>query len=161
MKADRLTKCYAALSLKERAGLVLGYCAAGDELEATRILSTVPVVPCRSAEPEYRQWLERYIRLSAWWGVEHWRTMARRMAALGGGLDVTHGADFMKAAWVWESRLMALDVALNEAGARHGFDPDAIRQGIAAEPFRPIVIESPDAGDVAAMNEAIREILEG
>ncbi|MGZ8218977.1 hypothetical protein [Methylomagnum sp.] len=161
MKADRLTKCYAALSLKERAGLVLGYCAAGDELEATRILSTVPVVPCRSTEPEYRQWLERYIRLSAWWGVEHWRTMARRMAALGGGLDETHGPDFMRAARAWESRLMALDVALNDAGARHGFDPDAIRQGTAAEPFRPIAIESPDAGDVAAMNEAVREILGG
>jgi hypothetical protein len=161
MKADPITKCYAALSLKERAGLVLGYCTAGDELEAARILSTVPVVPCRSTEPEYRQWLERYIRLAAWWGMEYWRTMARRMAALGGGLHDKHGADFLLVARVWESRLLALDVALNEAGAQHGFDPEAVRLGTAAEPFQPLTIESPEAGDVTTMKAFIREILEG
>lgn len=161
MKTDPITRCYAALSLKERAGLVLGYCAAGDDLEAARILSTVPVVPCRSTEPEYRQWLERYVRLAAWWGMEYWRTMARRMAALGGGLHDARGPEFLSVARVWESRLLALDVALDEAGARHGFDPDAVRLGTSAEPFRPLTIDRPEAGDVATAQGFIREILEG
>lgn len=170
MKTDAITKCYGALSLKARAGLAFGYCAKSNELEATRITSTVPTATFTSVAAEYREWFEAYTRLTAWWGIEHWKIMARRMAALGGkmvaaewaeGGNPMPGEPFTLAAKTWESRLMALDVALNEAGAAHGFDPDAARFVAGAEPFTPVLIENPEPDDVTAAKETVARILAG
>jgi hypothetical protein len=162
MKTD-LTKCYAGLSLKERAGLAFEYSARLDDLEVSRIVGTVPTATFTGVTAEFRRWSEAYLRLTGWWSLEHWRTMARRMSALGGmtGASAEIERGFQVAAKAWESQLMALDRALDDAGAEHGFDPEAVRAIAGADRFMPIVIEQPEPEHVVQKRDAVARILAG
>lgn len=167
MKADPITKCYAGLTLKERAALAFRYSAALDEQECMRIASTVPRVTLTGAALEYSQWFEILTRMALWWGVEHWQYKARAMAAMGAhqitsdaGKKTEAGA-FLEAVRCWESRLLALDVALDAAAAEHGFDAEGVRAVSNAAPFEPIFIKEPTPEHIDQEHKVLRRLLVG
>lgn len=168
MKNDPITRAYEGLSYKERAALAFDYCARLNELEAHRITSTVPRASYTNVVSEYRHWFETFTRLASWWNIVHWQAMARWIACRS---DLAIMADcneaeprlsaLQVALEVWESRLLGLDMALNEAGDQHGFDPDAVRNVSGAEVFKPCQLSAPLPKDFDVAREAIKGIIEG
>jgi hypothetical protein len=150
MKTDAIIKAYAALTNQERAALAFVHLCRDDELELTRVADSVPRVTYTGPALEYRERFDRLFTVASWWAIEHWKAFARLLAARGGWMasedlkDKAAVTKFRLAAETWESRLLALEIALNEVGAEHGLDPEAVHKLAGCERFTPIFIESPE-----------------
>lgn len=165
MKTDVITKSYASLTNKELAALAFRYLCDGNELELTRIANAVPIATYRGQDPEYLFCYDRLYNAGCFWALEHWKAQTRLLAACGGWLSMyTHGntkaaKKLRRAAESWESRLMALEIALDEVGAVCGLDPHAVHELAGCERFEPIFIESPQPEYVEAAKAELRRLL--
>lgn len=161
MKSDTITRTYAGLTAKEHASLVWHYCSQGDELELARVMDAIPRVTMQGPPLEYVQWSHSYMRLAAWWGIQHWQARSRHAAALG-GIVVAEGEQqdhFWACLRESEALLLALDVALDEAGKRYGIDTEAIRRISATTRFEPLNDSLQDPDIVMSVSLAIERIL--
>lgn len=165
MKTDAITKCYAGLSLKERAALTFRYCALENELEMSRITSTVPRVALTGPPPEYSRWFNALTRAACWWAIRHWEAEARAMAAIGGHQiaadsgDMDRAGKLLAALKKWESALLALDETLESVAAEYGFDAEAVRGFAGAERYQGMFVKEPSAEDMAYSKEALLRVL--
>lgn len=153
MSVDRIAKLYAGLTNKERAVLAFRHLVEQNATEVERIAATVPCATYTSLDTEYLQWLNGLAHLASAWGLEHWQLQTRRLAALCGAhcaLEVA--GEELASAMIWmgrlsESRLLALDLAIEEICKQHGVAVAAVRQWASAEPFSPHwadVVPDPD-----------------
>ena len=134
MRTDRVTKMYDNLTNKERAALAFHYMTDMNETELARIEATVPRHAYRCVDLEYQSWLASFVHVACVWAIEYWQTKVRKVAATGAGLHLAGRGEYEKAdAWfdesnVWDSRLTALDRALEAMCEEHGVDADSVRR---------------------------------
>lgn len=148
MKTDAVTRAYAGLSNKERAGLAFIHICRCDELELTRILDSLPRATYSGLPPEYLKHFGRLFTVASWWAIKYWQIFARLQAGRGGWLymekcgNMEAASQFLQTAKTWESLLMALETALDEVGAEYGLDPEAVHNLAECERFTPLFIET-------------------
>ena len=152
MKSNGITKLYAELTNKERAAISFRYMAEGNEMEFDRILASVPRFTYRCHDFEYRAWLEAFFNVWHIWAIEHWQCRCRAVAAMCGTqiqlLQKQKGSvsKFIAAQELWESRLLALDGALEAVCEEHGIEVDAMRGLTETEAYRPVLRDlTPDS----------------
>jgi hypothetical protein len=166
MKTDAITKAYAALTNQERAALAFIHLCRCDELELTRVAASVPRITYTGPAIDYSECFDRLFAAASWWALEHWKAVARCTAARGGwhimeGKNKATMEAFLFAVESWESRLMALEIALDEVGAEHGLDPEAVHKLAGCERFEPIFIESPEPEHVEAAKAELCRLMTG
>ncbi|WP_283744277.1 hypothetical protein [Sideroxydans sp. CL21] len=143
MKTDAITKSYAALTNKQRAALFFRYTTDADELEAMRVLSSVPKKSYSMNDVEFLKWAEGLSTLASVFAHEHWIARhwmvasALRMEAL----ISKHPEKFrelddaLREVQHWQQYLLSMDVALKGAAKQHGFDLLSIYQRARAMPY--------------------------
>ena len=166
MKSNGITKLYAELTNKERAALSFRYMTEGNELEFDRILATVPRFTYRCHDFEYRNWLDAFFNVWHIWAIEHWQCRYRAVAAMYGAQirlrqermgDVSK---YLDAHELWESRLLALDAALEAVCEEHGIDVDAMRGLTETEAYRPVFRDlKPDSEYQKRMQDDFRSLI--
>lgn len=143
MKPDRVTKLYDSLNNKELAVMAFHYLVDGNDMEFERVASAVQWDSYRCADMEYRLWLDGLMHMASFWAIEYWQAHCWRIASMSGSqLAETMGRSeearaFATAHELWESRLLALDRALEAVCAEHRIDASAVRKQAGAEPFTP------------------------
>lgn len=167
MKADRISKMYENLTSKEKALLSFHYSVTGNTTEADRIAAMVPWKTYKMRDAEFLDWLHAVHHVAEFWGSQHWKMQAERLAALSGILIMQEREDydrleaFTETFELWEACLLALDVATESVCTQHGIDPSTIRALYDAERFRPRNTRmAPDAEYLAAVEARLAEILE-
>lgn len=121
------------VSNKDKASIALHY-AANNQIDACNdLFATVPVVDFKGLDPEFSSPYGTGLFFAGAWGNEYWKTIALRMTALckyfaekdkygeaaqEGALDHS----------VFESRLLAIDEALNVVCKMYGIFPGDIRK---------------------------------
>lgn len=167
MKMDRITKMYENLTGKEKALLSFHYSVMGNTTEADRIAAMVPWKTYKMRDAEFLAWLHAVHHVAEFWGWQHWKMQAKRLAALGGMQIMLAREDydrleaFTEAFELWEACLLALDVATETVCTQHGIDPNTIRALYDAERFRPLSTGiAPDAEYLTAVEGRLAEILE-
>jgi len=144
MKTDAITKGYEALTNKQRAMLYFHYVTNEDELEATRLLSSVPIQRYSMSDLEFIKWDDGLTRMAMVFAHEHWFARHGLMAAV---LRVKI-ASAKKKAWeewdatiedvqYWSKLLLSLDAALLAAADKHGFDVQCVYRRARTEPYKP------------------------
>jgi hypothetical protein len=165
VKTDAITKSYASLTSKELAALAFHYLCDGNELELTRIAHAVPTATYRGQDPEYVFAYDRLCNAGFYWALQHWKAQTCLLAACGGWLSMDIQGNrkaanrFRRTAESWESRLMALEIALDEVGAQSGLDSEAVYKLAGCERFEPIFIESSEPEHVEAAKAELRWLL--
>ncbi len=161
MKSDGVTRSYTALSAEEQVNLIWHYSSQGDEMELARVMGAIPKVALQGPPLEYIQRTHTFMRLLAWWGIQHWQAQSRRSAAMA-GLLVAEGAQqghFRACLQESETYLLALDEALKRSAEHHGFDADVIWRMAGAECFQPMLEFSTEAKLVEEIHNAIERII--
>lgn len=169
MKTDAITRAYAVLSNRERAALAFKYLCDGDELELARVADSAlrGTFPYTGPSFEYVERFDRLFTVASWWAIEHWKAFARFMTARGGAhvayeTEDWAGADrFYKAADAWESRLLALETALDAIGPEQGLDPEAVHKLAGCERFEAIFIDAPEVAHLESAKAELSGLLSG
>jgi hypothetical protein len=166
MKSNGITKLYAELTNKERAAISFRYMAEGNEIEVDRIVASVPRFTYRCPDYEYRAWLYAFFSVWSIGAMEHWQCRSRAVAAMCGAqiqlLQKQKGSvsKFIAAQQLWESRLLALDAALEAVCEEHGIDVDAMRGLTETEAYRPVSRDlTPDSEYQERTRDNIRMLL--
>lgn len=167
MKTDRITKMYENLTSKEKALLSFHYSATGNTTEADRITAMVPWKTYKMRDAEFLDWLHAVHHVAEFWGWQHWKMQAKRLAALGGILVMQQREDydrleaFTEAFELWEACLLALDAATESVCGQHGIDPRTIRALSDGDRFRSLSTGlAPDAEYLAEVGAGLAGILE-
>lgn len=134
MKSDRVTKLYAHLSNKERAVLELSHFASGNELEADRVLSSVPRKTYDCIDFEFRNWRDGIFHMAAMWAVSYWKlytkcvgaSLVSHLALRNGDTERLQEVDAEREQYY--IRLHAVNAALDVVCREHGIDPDDMRK---------------------------------
>ncbi len=169
---DPTTKMYAQLTPAELAPLAMKYMAAGDERELARIRSACPLKTYTMQDSAYIDRIESFLRMTNAWGLLYWQYQHERMrAALCMSIALSKGIETEEAEQEMESRrftlnfaescLLAMDVALDEVCAAHGFDASDARKIVDAKVFVPLKRSNaaPDPGTLAEVKELLLCIL--
>jgi hypothetical protein len=129
----RVSKLYDALTPGEKAAAVFACIARFDTTTADRIVATVATKTYRMLDNDYRERLFHLGDLATFWGLQHWRELARMMAAIGLMTRAWHadkdalGEEAYEAFQNAQSRLVALDAMLTDICDKNGIDPEAVR----------------------------------
>ncbi len=169
MKTDAITRAYAGLSNRERAALAFKYLCDGNELELTRVADSAPrgTFTYTGAHFEYGQRFDRLFAVASWWAVEHWKAFARYASAYGAVLEACHNRDragvdrFLRETEAWESRLIALETALDAIGPEQGLDPEAVRKLAGCGRFDPLFLDGPEAAHLESAKAELSGLLSG
>lgn len=144
MKSDAVTKGYESITNKQRAALFFHYTANDNELEATRVLSSVPKKTYTMSDLEFIKWEEGFSLLASVFAQEHWIARHGLMVAL---LQMKI-VSAKKEAWEegdaildeiqhWGKFLLSLDAALVAVAEQHGFDVQCVYHSARAKPYKP------------------------
>jgi hypothetical protein len=144
MKSDAITKGYESITNKQRAALFFHYVTHENELEANRLLSSVPRKTYIMNDMEFVKWEDGFSLLAMVFAHEHWFARHGLMAAV---LRVKI-ASAKKEAWeewdatiedvqYWSKLLLSLDAALLAAADKHGFDVQCVYRRARTEPYKP------------------------
>lgn len=177
---ERLTKAYRGLDADQLAALAFHYSAEANELELKRLEDAVPLKDYRCPDVKYQARMDSLFRLSAFWGIEHWRSRCRKAELLGAALAARRRAnkqteekapdaieadekadELLDAHEQAERHLLALDAALVAICKGKGIDPADVRKLADTKPFepsRPAI--DPDAEVQAAMESAFAKLLD-
>ncbi len=144
MRQDRISKMYEGLSNKELAILSFQYMTDMNELESERVAGAVPVKSYICRDVEYRRWLDGLFNMSAQFAIEHWRTNYRNLASTMSlrfafeANDIDKVISMLEVHSICETRLLALDHALEAVCNEHGIDANSVRRLAGVEPFAPM-----------------------
>jgi hypothetical protein len=130
-----------------------------DELEIERVKSAVSWKSYDCIDFDYREWVDGFIHMASYWAIQHWQLCSRQM----GTLALLHlllkrekedqAEEAMIQLKLFESRLLALDRALEAVCEEHGLDIQAARNLAGTQPFDPML---PDLTPDAAYQEDIQ-----
>lgn len=168
MKSDAITKGYESITNKQRAMLYFHYVTNEDELEATRLLSSVPIQRYTMSDLEFIKWDDGLTRMAMVFAQEHWIARHGLMAALlQMKMAVTKKETPQKiestfeAVDGWKKWLLSLDAALAAVAKQHGFDLLSVYIRARTVPFKPNVDDlSADTEVQAIWTETFNVILE-
>lgn len=168
MKPDRIAKMYENLNSKEKALLCFHYSTVGNTTEADRIAAMVPWRTYKMREAEFLDWLQAVHCVAEFWGWQHWRLQAKRLAALGGMQIMLQRNDlkqieaFTEAFEQWEAQLLALDAALDSVCRQHGINAHSIRAVSGGGSFRALnTFSAPDPEYLEEIESGLLALLEG
>ena len=144
MKTDAITKGYEAITNKQRAVLYFKYVTDENELEAARLLSSVPRQRYTMSDLEFIKWEDGLSRMASVFAQEHWIARHGLMLAV---LRMKI-ASAKKEAWeewdatiedaqYWSKLLLSLDAALLAVADQHGFDAQCVYHRARAKPYKP------------------------
>jgi hypothetical protein len=185
---DATAKLYALLTPRELGVLAIKHLMAQDNLEVGRIKHACPRKTYTIQDADYSETIERFFRMAYAWGLLHWQARHEHMRAalsltntLYKGLEEPEDATQHEPADATEhepedaelmgllrssldhaeSCLLALDVALDEACAGHGFDVADVRKLVGAEIFTPLESSTaePDSEVLSSTKAALLDIL--
>lgn len=119
-------------SNKDKASIALHYVANNKIAECNQLVATIPFVDIKGLDPEFSSPYGTGLLFAGAWGNEHWKNMTLRMAALCKYIAENDklSETAQKAALeheVFESRLLAMDEALNVICTMYGIFPGDIR----------------------------------
>ena len=77
-----VTKIYAGLSEKELAAIAFEHLTSSNRTELERVADSVPRATYNMPTMEYIRWYDRFFDFSCLWGLYHWRSYAKSLAAL-------------------------------------------------------------------------------
>lgn len=159
-------KVYAGLTNRERAAIAFKFMADANEVEVARVADAVPRKSYIALEFDFRDGVDRLILLASCWCAMHWRLRAD-LAETKWALLAAPNVD--KSEWVLplfdraqkcETRLLALDRALEQVCAGHGIDAVAVRKVGGAEPFDPLSTGlEPDVEYEREITDAMRRVV--
>ena len=144
MKTDAITKGYEAITNKQRAVLYFKYVTDENELEAARLLSSVPRQTYTMTDLEFIKWEDGLSRMASVFAQEHWIARHGLMLAV---LRMKI-ASAKKEAWeewdatiedaqYWSKLLLSLDAALLAAADKHGLDVQCVYHRARTKPYKP------------------------
>lgn len=143
MKSDAITKGYESLNNKQRAALFFHYMTLEDELEATRVLSSVPTRSYTLRDMEFIKWTDGLALMANEFCQEHWIAKHGLVAAI---LRLKiHSTQ--KEAWEeleaiseeiqhWQRLLLSLDAALAAVAVQFGFDVQCVYKKARSMPYQ-------------------------
>lgn len=134
MKQDSITKMYANLSGQEQARLSFQYAIEGNKLESARVLASVRRKDYSCPDVEYQLCIDGLTRFASAWAIEHWQTYSAKQTCLiqmrvlldQGAIE--QAKEMIGQHQLWESRLLALDQALESICDEYKMNPDAVRR---------------------------------
>jgi hypothetical protein len=166
MPKDRLENLYEHLTSREKATLAFTHLSALNAGEADRVRATVPMKVYRTLDEDHVNWVSALQGFAMLWALIHWQEFAGTLAALGRMTFFLDRGDDDRAAesfdaWVrGESRLLALNIALESACAEHGIDPEAVRRIAGVDgPYKASGPAETDADYLAEMTAAFANLL--
>jgi hypothetical protein len=170
---DPTSKMYAQLTPAELGTLAVKYMVAGDDRELARIKSACPLKTYTMQDSAYIDRIESFLRMANAWGLLYWQYQHERMQAalclslaLHKGLDTEENESKFECRRmifsITESCLLAMDVALDEVCAAHGFDAADVRKIVDAQVFVPLKRSNlvPDPETIAKVKDLLLCILE-
>lgn len=144
MKTDAITKGYESITNKQRAALFFHYVTHENELEANRLLSSVPRKTYTMNDMEFIKWEDGFSLLAMVFAHEHWIARHGLMAAvLRVKIAVTKKEAFEKIESAfdeverWQKLLLSLDAALAAVAKQHGFDVLPVYIRARTMPYKP------------------------
>ena len=150
MKTDAITKGYESITNKQRAALFFHYVTHENELEANRLLSSVPRKTYTMNDMEFVKWEDGFSLLAMVFAQEHWIARHGLMLAVL-RMKITSAK---KEAWeewdatiediqYWSKLLLSLDAALLAVADQHGFDAQCVYHRARAKPYKPTKCHPP------------------
>jgi len=140
MKQTSINKIYENLSNKELANLVFNTIPSKNTQKIDKLVSLVPIKKYSCVDFEYRDHLDRILRMAYTWSIWHWQLKSELNAKFSVWLMrvivaeesiSTTLEDYQEC----ESRLLALDLALDEICSKNGIDASTVRKLANTEPF--------------------------
>lgn len=129
MKSDAITKGYESITNKQRAVLYFKYVTDENELEAVRLLSSVPLKSYTMSDLEFIKWEDGLSRMASVFAQEHWIARHGLMAAvlrMKIASTKKEALEKLELAFEeierWQKLLLSLDAALAAVAKQHGFD---------------------------------------
>lgn len=169
---DPTTKMYSQLTPAELAPLAVKYMVAGDDRELAKIKNACPLKTYTMQDSAYTDRIESFLRMANAWGLLYWQYQHERMrAALCMSIALSKGTETEEAEQEMEGRrftlnfaescLLAIDIALDEVCAAHGFDAADARKIVDAKVFVPFKRSEaiPDPGTLAEVKDLLLCIL--
>lgn len=143
MKSDAIATAYKSITNKQRAALFFHYVTNENELEATRVLSSVPRKSYTMSDLEFLKWEDGFSLLASVFAQEHWIAQHGLVAAAL-RMKIVSAKD---AAWeesdlaierfqYWQKLLLSLDAALMATAEKHGFDVQSVYHRARAKPYK-------------------------
>lgn len=144
MKTDAITKGYESLTNKQRAMLYFHYVTDENELEVTRLLSSVPIRRYTMSDLEFIKWEDGLARMASVFAHEHWYARHWLMVSvMRMKIAVTKKETFGKIESAfdeverWQKLLLSLDAALAAVAKQHGFDVLPVYIRARTMPYKP------------------------
>lgn len=161
------SKLYANLTSRERAVIAFSHLAQGDELEFHRILRSVPTKRYICPDLEFQWWVNTLFAVSQFWGLEHWKHIAQRTAAIA-ILRATSATtvreetlELLDNVRQCECRLLTLEATLEDFCQDLGLSSKAIRLIVGCTRFEGDDSElSPDRPYRALLQRTIDQLLD-
>ena len=168
MKTDAITKGYESITNKQRAALYFHYVTEENELEATRLLSSVPRKTYTMSDLEFIKWEDGLSRMASVFAQEHWIARHGLMASvLRMKIAVTKKEALQKIESAfeevehWQKLLFSLDAALAAVAKQHGFDVLSVYIRARTKPYKPNKVSlAADAEIQAIWTDTFNTILE-
>jgi hypothetical protein len=170
---DATAKIYTQLTPAELAVLAVKYGVAGNDFELARIRRACPRKAYIMHDATYTDTIECFTRMSHQWGLLYWQLQYDRMQAslkmaitLQKAPDTSEGDEAIEISRFLftgtEARLLAIDVALDEACKSYGFDASDARKLVGAEIFVPLKSSeaAPDKKTMAEVKAMLKGILD-
>jgi len=144
MKSDAITKGYESITNKQRAALFFHYVTHENELEANRLLSSVPRKTYTMNDMEFVKWEDGFSLLAMVFAQEHWIARHRLMAMVL-RMKIANAKDDAWEEWdaateeaQYQTKLLlSLDAALLAVADKHGFDAQCVYRRARAKPYKP------------------------
>jgi len=143
MKSDAITKGYESITNKQRAALYFYYATNENELEVTRVLSSVPIKSYTMNDMEFIKWEDGFSLLANVFGQEHWIARHGLMAAVlrikivSVKKDAWEECDaVIEEAQYWTKLLLSMDAALVAVAEQHGFDAQSVYHRARSKPYK-------------------------
>ena len=95
---------------------------------ANAIIESLPRYDYRSVDEEYRSTLDNYFQIASLWSLEYWRCYAKMLASIGLSVssrrenDIEQEKEHDDREYLWEGRLRALGMILDELQEKYGID---------------------------------------
>lgn len=161
IRADRITRAYAAMRPEELAAIAFQFLASANEPELDAVCEAVPMEKYMGLDAEYRNRFDGLFNMAAYWAIEFWKAMALSLAATMTGASAARPEAPPDLAYgVRASSLLA---ALTLVCAEVGIEPAHVHSvaGFVQAPATGDGLPEPDVACVAELVEALRAVLTG
>ncbi len=144
MKTEGLEQLYHHLTPSELARMAFNTNSPGSA-DLARIIAAVPRRQYLDLDAEYRAWSQSLYSAALIWTILHCRVHFCVMAASAGFSNAIHEGEvavsktMFDELWDWESRLLAVDCALDDFCNAHGLNPETVRGIAKTERYEPII----------------------